>query len=255
MSVTDTERSSTGIGPLTSLEQDKAVVRRLFEELYARRNVEVLDEVAAPEFRAGFLGRPSTVCKRGRTTTVLRPAAFPDLACSIDDLVGEGDQVAVRGRLTGTHLAAYGSLGADGQAGRSPRAYASVAGRRPHRQQLGRLGCRRSAAPGRRATRPEAAERDHGGVERAQRRGALCNQRPNGVLANGDGLALRCVGCVQAVPEAARRCRTRRRPASDAGRPAFGARALYVFVRVVATQCGSGCCEVGGRGVDCFTLG
>jgi predicted ester cyclase len=34
-------------------------------------------------------------------------AAFPDLRCEIDDLIAEGDKVAVPNRLMGTHRGAF----------------------------------------------------------------------------------------------------------------------------------------------------
>ena len=87
-----------------SIEANKALVRRMFEEIYNRAHYEVADEVFAENY----------VSHNGLGVTVLGPegikriaamqrAAFPDQISSIEELIAEGDLVVVRGKDTLTH--------------------------------------------------------------------------------------------------------------------------------------------------------
>jgi predicted ester cyclase len=72
--------------------ENKALVRRLVEEGVTRRNLDVLDEVAA--------GRFAAVARRW-----IRPfrGAFPDFTMEIVSLVAEGDTVVAHFKCSGTH--------------------------------------------------------------------------------------------------------------------------------------------------------
>ena len=86
-----------------SAEEDKAVVRRLFEALNAREDA-VVEELVASDCQiigpAGS-GRGPTVYKG--VFEILR-TGLPDLHVTIDEIVAaEGDRVIVRSRTHGTH--------------------------------------------------------------------------------------------------------------------------------------------------------
>jgi steroid delta-isomerase-like uncharacterized protein len=86
-----------------SAEHNKALVRRCFDELN-KANLKVLDEVCAPDYIAHFPGTPGPMDREA-----IKPvwgaffAAFPDLQHSIEDLFAEGDKVALRMVIRGTH--------------------------------------------------------------------------------------------------------------------------------------------------------
>jgi hypothetical protein len=81
-----------------SLEENKAVVRRLFEEVWNRGDIEVLDEIIAPQM----------IDHRNNGTSVLstpqdqkelfceRLAGFDNIQVTCDDLIAERDRVALR---------------------------------------------------------------------------------------------------------------------------------------------------------------
>jgi len=85
-------------------EDNKAATRRGFEESWNQGKVDVFDEL----FASTFLYHDPTFPNGLRTqdykrwVTAIRQA-FPDLHLTIDDLIAEGDQVAVRLTLRGTH--------------------------------------------------------------------------------------------------------------------------------------------------------
>jgi steroid delta-isomerase-like uncharacterized protein len=86
-----------------SAEHNKALVRHCFAEL-DKANLDVLDEVCAPDYVAHFPGMPGPMSREA-----IKPvwgaffAAFPDLTHSIEDLFAEGDNVAIRMAIRGTH--------------------------------------------------------------------------------------------------------------------------------------------------------
>jgi predicted ester cyclase len=105
--------SSTAIGPTSvgaEQEHNKALVRRLMHGLYGERNVDVIDEVAAPDFTGSIPGRSFDSPEAWKAYNRGSLGAFPDFAYTIDDLFAEGDRVALRWTLTATHMGPYGGL-------------------------------------------------------------------------------------------------------------------------------------------------
>ena len=87
-------------------EQNKAIVRRWFEEVWNQGREATVDELLAANGVAHGLGDTE---QDVRGPAQFKPfaanlrGALPDLHISVDDLVAEGDRVAVRITLTGTH--------------------------------------------------------------------------------------------------------------------------------------------------------
>ena len=85
-----------------TLEENKAVVRRLFD-LIQRGDLDTMDELMAPDFANHALGRIQTGLEPWRAIFRVLRAAFPDETTTIEDLIAEGDKVVVRSTLRGTH--------------------------------------------------------------------------------------------------------------------------------------------------------
>ena len=86
-----------------STEENKAVVRRLFEA-YNQHNLAGVEELCAPDYvwhgPAGFGDMDLAAMKQ------VMPAyftAFPDLHWTVDDLIAEGDKVVSRYTCRATH--------------------------------------------------------------------------------------------------------------------------------------------------------
>jgi len=87
-------------------EKNKNLVRRWFEEVWDKGRLSAIPEMFAPSGRAhGFPDPDSDInsaaefaehCKAFRE-------AFPDVRISVDDLIADGDKVAVRWTATMTH--------------------------------------------------------------------------------------------------------------------------------------------------------
>ena len=88
-----------------SVEDNKALTRRFFEEVIRGRNFDLLDELVSEDFveHEAFPGLPTTGPEAPRAALGLFVAALPDLDMSIDEIIAEGDKVVVRGTMSGTH--------------------------------------------------------------------------------------------------------------------------------------------------------
>jgi steroid delta-isomerase-like uncharacterized protein len=83
--------------------ENKAIVRRLFEEGFNEGKLELLDELVAPNFvnRSPQPGLPPTREGWKQSAAGMR-AAFPDMHVHIDDEIAEGDRVVNRFTAHGT---------------------------------------------------------------------------------------------------------------------------------------------------------
>jgi len=84
---------------------NKAVVRRLYEEVWSRRRVDVIKEIISPSHAlhdANVTG--SSVGPEAYKRQFLSfIAGFPDLRFSIEDVVAEESKVVVSWNISGTH--------------------------------------------------------------------------------------------------------------------------------------------------------
>jgi steroid delta-isomerase-like uncharacterized protein len=100
------------ISPASSveLEQNKALVRRLMKGIYAEKNVDVIDELAPADYTGSIPSMTFESREAWKAYYRASLTAFPDIAYTIDDMIAEGDRVALCWNLTGTHLGPYGTL-------------------------------------------------------------------------------------------------------------------------------------------------
>lgn len=84
-------------------EDNKAIVRRI-EEAWNTNDLDSLDPIFAPDFltHSGVPGMSPTLAT-AKVAHGLSMKAFPDRKTVIEDMVAEGDNVAVRVRMTGTN--------------------------------------------------------------------------------------------------------------------------------------------------------
>ncbi len=90
-----------------SPEENKAILRHALDEIWNKGNLAVADELAHPDLvaRSNTLGMAaSNTLAQMKGLVAMYRAAFPDLSVTFDEMVAEGEQVAVRFTATGTHL-------------------------------------------------------------------------------------------------------------------------------------------------------
>ncbi|MCO5185974.1 MAG: ester cyclase [Anaerolineae bacterium] len=87
-----------------SPEANKAIVRRLWEDVWNRRNADVCDEI----FDAAYAAHEKRFMPR-------MLAAFPDLRFEVEDMIAEGDKVVTRYALIATHRGEFMGIPATGK--------------------------------------------------------------------------------------------------------------------------------------------
>jgi predicted ester cyclase len=88
-----------------SPEENKRTVRRIYDELWNERRLEVADEVIAEgsvNFDTGLAPTPFDP-EDMKSTVRMITAAFPDNHHAVEEVIAEGDAVVVRCTLSGTH--------------------------------------------------------------------------------------------------------------------------------------------------------
>jgi steroid delta-isomerase-like uncharacterized protein len=97
-------------------EENKAIVRRYLEQLYNRGELAAADQIIDPVV---VFYEPARII-RGREDLKRRAAAFraafPDLQVAIEDELVEGDRVATRWTLRGTHRGEFAGIAPTGKA-------------------------------------------------------------------------------------------------------------------------------------------
>jgi serine phosphatase RsbU (regulator of sigma subunit)/predicted ester cyclase len=89
---------------MSSLDENKALVRRFNEEIYNRGNLDIADELLAPSFvsRDELTGEEATREELKRAIAE-QAAASSDLHFSIEEQIAEGEKVVTRSVGSGTH--------------------------------------------------------------------------------------------------------------------------------------------------------
>jgi predicted ester cyclase len=87
-----------------STEQNEAIARRYYEEVWDKGNLAEVDELVAPnivlnEWAPGLEGLKKVI-----TST---RSSFPDLHYTLEDIITAGDKVVIRFTFHGTHKGEY----------------------------------------------------------------------------------------------------------------------------------------------------
>ncbi|MCK5202368.1 MAG: ester cyclase [Desulfobacterales bacterium] len=85
-------------------EENKAIVRRIVQEIWNGGNLDLADELITPDYVDNVSGSGSPVGPEGFKDAVngVRDA-FPDFTITINDIISEGDKVALVWTFIGTH--------------------------------------------------------------------------------------------------------------------------------------------------------
>jgi len=98
-------------------EGNKNAVRRLFEEVWNKGNLQVTDELLAPTYAHHDHSTPDV--GRGpeseRKRATLYRTAFPDVRFTIEDIIAEGETVTARWSCRGTHKGDLNGLAPTGK--------------------------------------------------------------------------------------------------------------------------------------------
>jgi steroid delta-isomerase-like uncharacterized protein len=86
-----------------SIENNKAALRRLYEEAFNKGNLKAVDEIISPKWvYHGAEGMNFKGPEGFKQFLTIYRTAFPDLKTKVQDLIGEGDKVVTVGTIEGT---------------------------------------------------------------------------------------------------------------------------------------------------------
>lgn len=90
-----------------SFEENKNIIRR-YQNIYNSNNLDALDEVVSKDLLTPKImpGIPTGI-EGAKAAHRIMLAGFPDYQTVIDDLFAEGDKVAVRITMSGTHKGSF----------------------------------------------------------------------------------------------------------------------------------------------------
>ena len=96
-----------------SIEENKALIYNFWNELN-KGNLGVWDELCTPEYiYHGTAGDSTLEQAKNHAASVL--TAFPDLICSVNEMIAEGDYIANRYTIQGTHQGTYRGIAPTGK--------------------------------------------------------------------------------------------------------------------------------------------
>src|SRR5687767_13183488 len=104
---------SAGVSCSMSLEQNKAVVLRFYDELWNERNLSVADEIFAADCVTHQLQSGAAVEGTPRSPEAVKHHigewldGFPDLRFSVEQTLAEEDHVMTRSTMHGTHTGSW----------------------------------------------------------------------------------------------------------------------------------------------------
>ena len=89
-------------------DRSDSLIRRIFEQAFNQGDLAVVDEVLTPDHFAhtAFGGAPNGPQGLKWLIAMFR-TAFPDLHCTVEDEIWDGDQFAAHWTLRGTHKGSF----------------------------------------------------------------------------------------------------------------------------------------------------
>ena len=95
-------------------EENKVRHRQLIEEVFNKKNLELVSEFFAPGF-IDHMPVDELYGEKGTNFTAMLFTALPDLHWTIEDMIAEGDKVATRITMTGTLTGEYMGIAPTGK--------------------------------------------------------------------------------------------------------------------------------------------
>ena len=87
-----------------SAEENKALVRSYIEKVWHQKNSAAIDEFLAVNYQRHTSPNVAPVNREGQKQRLVGiRAAFPDITLTLEEILAEGDRVAFRSTIRGTH--------------------------------------------------------------------------------------------------------------------------------------------------------
>ena len=99
-----------------SIDENKVIVRRWNDEIWNRGNLATIDELFAVDFVFDYPPPEANPDREGYKQFITRNfRTWADIHCTIEDMVAEGDKVAVRWTGRGTHKGEFWGVAPTGR--------------------------------------------------------------------------------------------------------------------------------------------
>ena len=99
-----------------STEENKAIARRWGEEIWGKGSLAAVDELLTTNFVFNYPAPGAAPNLEGyKQTVTMLSTPFADIQCTAEDLVAEGDKVAVRWTWRGTHKGEFMGIAPTGK--------------------------------------------------------------------------------------------------------------------------------------------
>jgi steroid delta-isomerase-like uncharacterized protein len=99
-----------------AIEENKVVVRRFIDAVFVRGNADAVDKLVTPDFTPHSWGTMPPGVEPLKQAIRHVHAGLSDVSMKIDDVIAEGDKVAVRLTAKATHRGEFMGLPASGKA-------------------------------------------------------------------------------------------------------------------------------------------
>ena len=99
-----------------TIEQNKAVIQRAETEVWNKGDLAAADAIYAPDFVCHFVDGIEWRGQGGiKAAVASHRRSFPDWHERVEDMIAEGDRVAIRIHSTGTQMGAFNGIPATGR--------------------------------------------------------------------------------------------------------------------------------------------
>ena len=98
-----------------SVEANKAFLRRYIEEVWEKQNPAAVDDFLAQDYRRYRSPTTAALTREGQKQLLTGfRAAFSDIKLTVEEMIAEGDRIAFRSTMRGTHQGEFLGIAATG---------------------------------------------------------------------------------------------------------------------------------------------
>ena len=92
------------------IQENKAIIRRYFDEALNQRKPTTVDEIFSEQFIGYAPSGAISDLNAFKNALAMSHQAFPDLHVTIEDQIAEGDKVTTRWKASATHLGTFAGV-------------------------------------------------------------------------------------------------------------------------------------------------
>ena len=99
-----------------SIEGNKALLRRYIETIWDNQNLAAIDDFLAPSYVRHRSPTTPSLTREGQKELLTKfRIAFPDIHLTVEEMIAEGDRIAFRSTIRGTHQGEFMGIAPTGK--------------------------------------------------------------------------------------------------------------------------------------------